>query len=87
MKAESSKVTKRRLSPETIELIRGRGIARATGNHQPKSSGFGRSCKGREKHWQRPTKLREFQTNMIALRPPDGTVTACRRAMEEIIHE
>uniref|UniRef100_A0A0K0DJA6 DUF3606 domain-containing protein n=1 Tax=Angiostrongylus cantonensis TaxID=6313 RepID=A0A0K0DJA6_ANGCA len=32
MKAESSKVTKRRLSPETLELIRQRGLARAAGN-------------------------------------------------------
>uniref|UniRef100_A0A0K0D3Y0 SAP domain-containing protein n=1 Tax=Angiostrongylus cantonensis TaxID=6313 RepID=A0A0K0D3Y0_ANGCA len=31
MKAESSKVTKRRLSSETLELIRQRGIARAAG--------------------------------------------------------
>uniref|UniRef100_A0A0K0DJ32 PFL domain-containing protein n=1 Tax=Angiostrongylus cantonensis TaxID=6313 RepID=A0A0K0DJ32_ANGCA len=32
MKAESSKVTKRRLSPGTLELIRQCGIARAAGN-------------------------------------------------------
>ncbi|KAJ1355672.1 hypothetical protein KIN20_013166 [Parelaphostrongylus tenuis] len=31
-KAESPKVTKRRLSPQTLELIRQRGIARAAGN-------------------------------------------------------
>ncbi|VDM56624.1 unnamed protein product [Angiostrongylus costaricensis] len=34
MKAESSEVTKRRLSPETLELIRQRGIARAAGNRE-----------------------------------------------------
>ncbi|VDM58514.1 unnamed protein product [Angiostrongylus costaricensis] len=34
MKAESSKVTKRCLSPETFELIRQRGIARAAGNRE-----------------------------------------------------
>uniref|UniRef100_A0A0K0CVB3 50S ribosomal protein L22 n=1 Tax=Angiostrongylus cantonensis TaxID=6313 RepID=A0A0K0CVB3_ANGCA len=34
MKAESSKVTKRRLSPETQELIRQRGIARAAGKRE-----------------------------------------------------
>ena len=34
MKAESSKVTKRRLSPETLELIRQRGLARAAGNRE-----------------------------------------------------
>uniref|UniRef100_A0A0K0D696 Uncharacterized protein n=1 Tax=Angiostrongylus cantonensis TaxID=6313 RepID=A0A0K0D696_ANGCA len=32
MKAESSKVTERRLPPETLELIRQRGIAQAAGN-------------------------------------------------------
>uniref|UniRef100_A0A0K0DKD4 Reverse transcriptase domain-containing protein n=1 Tax=Angiostrongylus cantonensis TaxID=6313 RepID=A0A0K0DKD4_ANGCA len=34
MKAESSKVTKRRLSPKTIELIRQHGIARAADNRE-----------------------------------------------------
>uniref|UniRef100_A0A0K0CZ71 Transposase n=1 Tax=Angiostrongylus cantonensis TaxID=6313 RepID=A0A0K0CZ71_ANGCA len=34
MKAESSKVTKRRLSPETLELTHQRGIARAAGNRE-----------------------------------------------------
>uniref|UniRef100_A0A0K0D4K1 BZIP domain-containing protein n=1 Tax=Angiostrongylus cantonensis TaxID=6313 RepID=A0A0K0D4K1_ANGCA len=34
MKAESSKVTKRRLSPETLELIRQRRIARAVDNRE-----------------------------------------------------
>uniref|UniRef100_A0A0K0DC34 LUD_dom domain-containing protein n=1 Tax=Angiostrongylus cantonensis TaxID=6313 RepID=A0A0K0DC34_ANGCA len=34
MKAESSKVTKRRLSPETLELIRHRGITWAAGNSE-----------------------------------------------------
>ncbi|VDM58326.1 unnamed protein product [Angiostrongylus costaricensis] len=34
MKAESSKVTKRRLSPETLELIRQRGISRAARNRE-----------------------------------------------------
>uniref|UniRef100_A0A0K0D3G7 Rho_N domain-containing protein n=1 Tax=Angiostrongylus cantonensis TaxID=6313 RepID=A0A0K0D3G7_ANGCA len=34
MKAESSKVTKKRLSPEILELIRQRGIARAAGNRE-----------------------------------------------------
>ncbi|KAJ1362154.1 hypothetical protein KIN20_021587 [Parelaphostrongylus tenuis] len=32
IKAESPKVTKRRLSPQTLELIRQRGITRAAGN-------------------------------------------------------
>ncbi|VDM62047.1 unnamed protein product [Angiostrongylus costaricensis] len=34
MKAESSKVAMRRLSPETLELIRQRGIAQAAGNRE-----------------------------------------------------
>ncbi|VDM58793.1 unnamed protein product [Angiostrongylus costaricensis] len=34
MKAENSKVTKRRLSPETLEVICQRGIARAAGNRE-----------------------------------------------------
>uniref|UniRef100_A0A0K0DPU6 Shugoshin_C domain-containing protein n=1 Tax=Angiostrongylus cantonensis TaxID=6313 RepID=A0A0K0DPU6_ANGCA len=34
MKAESSKITKRSLSPETLELIRNRGLARTAGNRQ-----------------------------------------------------
>uniref|UniRef100_A0A0K0D8H8 30S ribosomal protein S20 n=1 Tax=Angiostrongylus cantonensis TaxID=6313 RepID=A0A0K0D8H8_ANGCA len=34
MKAESSKATKRRLSPETLELTRQRGIVRAAGNRE-----------------------------------------------------
>uniref|UniRef100_A0A0K0DAR4 Uncharacterized protein n=1 Tax=Angiostrongylus cantonensis TaxID=6313 RepID=A0A0K0DAR4_ANGCA len=34
MKAESSKVIKRFLSPETLELIDQRGIARAAGNRE-----------------------------------------------------
>ncbi|VDM53970.1 unnamed protein product [Angiostrongylus costaricensis] len=34
MNAQCSKVTKRRLSPETLKLIRQRGIARAAGNRE-----------------------------------------------------
>uniref|UniRef100_A0A0K0D7Q8 Uncharacterized protein n=1 Tax=Angiostrongylus cantonensis TaxID=6313 RepID=A0A0K0D7Q8_ANGCA len=34
MKAERSKVTKRRLSPETLELIHQHGIERAAGNRE-----------------------------------------------------
>uniref|UniRef100_A0A158PAX2 Endo/exonuclease/phosphatase domain-containing protein n=1 Tax=Angiostrongylus cantonensis TaxID=6313 RepID=A0A158PAX2_ANGCA len=34
MKAESSKVTKKRLSSETLELMRQRGLARAAGNRE-----------------------------------------------------
>uniref|UniRef100_A0A0K0CTG6 LUD_dom domain-containing protein n=1 Tax=Angiostrongylus cantonensis TaxID=6313 RepID=A0A0K0CTG6_ANGCA len=44
MKAESSKVTKRHLSPETLELIRQRGIARAAGNRELTSE-FAKQCR------------------------------------------
>uniref|UniRef100_A0A0K0DB55 KfrA_N domain-containing protein n=1 Tax=Angiostrongylus cantonensis TaxID=6313 RepID=A0A0K0DB55_ANGCA len=44
MKADSSEVTKGRLSPETLEPIRQRGIARAAGN--PKlTSEFAKQCR------------------------------------------
>ncbi|VDM63801.1 unnamed protein product [Angiostrongylus costaricensis] len=44
MKAESSKVTKRRLSPETLELIRQLGIARAAGNRE-RTSELAKQCR------------------------------------------
>uniref|UniRef100_A0A0K0CTD2 Endo/exonuclease/phosphatase domain-containing protein n=1 Tax=Angiostrongylus cantonensis TaxID=6313 RepID=A0A0K0CTD2_ANGCA len=44
MKGESSKVTKRRLSPETLELIRQRGLARAAGNRELTSE-LAKQCK------------------------------------------
>ncbi|KAK6762341.1 hypothetical protein RB195_023162 [Necator americanus] len=43
-KAESFKTTKRRLSLETLELIRQRGEARAAGNQELKSE-FARLCR------------------------------------------
>ncbi|KAK6758064.1 hypothetical protein RB195_015714 [Necator americanus] len=43
-KAESSKTTKRRLSLETLELIRQRGAARAAGN-QELTSVLARLCR------------------------------------------
>ncbi|RCN51700.1 hypothetical protein ANCCAN_02060 [Ancylostoma caninum] len=77
-KAEGFRATKRRLSYETLELIRQRGAARAAGNYQltselakrcreaikedlkdlEMSSSVGRSRRGREKHSQRPPRLR-----------------------------
>ncbi|XGW19910.1 hypothetical protein V3C99_003613 [Haemonchus contortus] len=65
-KAESPQVAKRRLSSKTLELIRQRGIARATGNYQQtsereKSSSHGRSRRGRKEHSQSPTELRQLQ--------------------------
>ncbi|KIH62952.1 hypothetical protein ANCDUO_06762 [Ancylostoma duodenale] len=67
-KAEGSRSTKRRLSYETLELIRRRGVARAAGNYQltselekrcreaikERSSSIGRSRRGRKEHSQRP---------------------------------
>uniref|UniRef100_A0A0K0DFA1 Transcriptional regulator n=1 Tax=Angiostrongylus cantonensis TaxID=6313 RepID=A0A0K0DFA1_ANGCA len=44
MKAESSNVTKRRLSPETLELILQREIARAAGNRELTSE-FAKQCR------------------------------------------
>ncbi|VDM59681.1 unnamed protein product [Angiostrongylus costaricensis] len=44
MKAESSKVTKRRLYPETLKLIRQRGIARAEGNCE-RTSELAKQCR------------------------------------------
>ncbi|EPB66233.1 hypothetical protein ANCCEY_14676, partial [Ancylostoma ceylanicum] len=43
-KAEGSRITKRRLSHETLELIRQRGAARATGNYQLTSE-LARRCR------------------------------------------
>uniref|UniRef100_A0A0K0DGF8 VbhA domain-containing protein n=1 Tax=Angiostrongylus cantonensis TaxID=6313 RepID=A0A0K0DGF8_ANGCA len=45
MKVESSKVTKRRLSPETLELIRQRGIVPAAGNRELTSE-LAKQCRG-----------------------------------------
>ncbi|VDM64586.1 unnamed protein product [Angiostrongylus costaricensis] len=44
VKAESSTSTKRRLSPETLELICHRGIARAAGNRELTSE-IGKQCR------------------------------------------
>uniref|UniRef100_A0A0K0DLL5 Uncharacterized protein n=1 Tax=Angiostrongylus cantonensis TaxID=6313 RepID=A0A0K0DLL5_ANGCA len=106
MKAESSKVTKRRLSPGILELIRQRGIARAAGNRE-QTSELAKQCRQtiKEDHKERRAAVmveaaeagksirkasRSFtndKTKMIALRRPDGTITASRKAMEKIIHD
>ncbi|KIH53870.1 hypothetical protein ANCDUO_15989 [Ancylostoma duodenale] len=44
-KAEGSRSTKRRLSYETLELIRQRGVARAAGNYQLTSE-LAKRCRG-----------------------------------------
>ena len=100
------KVTKKRLSPETLELIRQRGIARAEGNRQ-RTSELAKLCRQAIKEdlkERRAAVLAEaaeaeksirnarqnfanYKTKMIALRRPDETITASRRAMEKIIHK
>uniref|UniRef100_A0A0K0D860 Transposase n=1 Tax=Angiostrongylus cantonensis TaxID=6313 RepID=A0A0K0D860_ANGCA len=106
MKAESSKVTKRRLSPETLEQIRQSGMARAADNRELTSE--------HAKQWKQALKedlkkrraalmveaaeakknirkarrrFANYKTKIIALRRPDGTVTASRKALEKIIYE
>uniref|UniRef100_A0A0K0DDV2 Transcriptional regulator n=1 Tax=Angiostrongylus cantonensis TaxID=6313 RepID=A0A0K0DDV2_ANGCA len=44
MKAESSKVIKKRLFPETLELVRQRGIARDAGN-RVQTSELAKQCR------------------------------------------
>uniref|UniRef100_A0A0K0DK06 Transposase n=1 Tax=Angiostrongylus cantonensis TaxID=6313 RepID=A0A0K0DK06_ANGCA len=106
MKAKSSKVTKRHLSPRALELIRQRGIARAAGNRELTSE-LTKPCRQvikvdlkerraavmvevveAEKSGRKACRgLANYKTKMIALRRPDGRITASRKAMEEIIHE
>ncbi|VDO63061.1 unnamed protein product [Heligmosomoides polygyrus] len=56
-RAESLRTTKRRLSPETLELIRQRGEARASGSYQRTPS----MRRGRFEHPQCPPELRQLQ--------------------------
>uniref|UniRef100_A0A0K0DND2 Uncharacterized protein n=1 Tax=Angiostrongylus cantonensis TaxID=6313 RepID=A0A0K0DND2_ANGCA len=106
MKVESSKVTMRRLSPETLELINQRGIVRSTGNDELTYK-LAKQCRQATKKDLKERKAavmvdaaevgksirkarRSFancKTKMIAIRRPDGTITASRKAMEKIIHE
>uniref|UniRef100_A0A0K0DG07 Transposase n=1 Tax=Angiostrongylus cantonensis TaxID=6313 RepID=A0A0K0DG07_ANGCA len=106
MKAESSEVTKRRLSQETPELIRQRGIARAAGNRELTSE-LAKQCRQAIKEDLKERRaavmveaaeagksirkarrsFANYKTKMIALRRPDGTITASRKAMEKIIHD
>ncbi|VDM64763.1 unnamed protein product [Angiostrongylus costaricensis] len=62
MKAESSKVTQRRFSPETLELIRQRGIVRAAGNREVASE-LQKQCKQaiKEDLKERRTAVRQLQ--------------------------
>uniref|UniRef100_A0A0K0CW53 DNTTIP1_dimer domain-containing protein n=1 Tax=Angiostrongylus cantonensis TaxID=6313 RepID=A0A0K0CW53_ANGCA len=106
MKAESSTVTKRCLSPETLELIRQRGIARAAGNRELTSE-LAKQCRQAIKEDPKERRaavmveaaeaekcirkacrsFANYKTKTIALRRPDGTITASRKAMEKIIHD
>ncbi|VDM55729.1 unnamed protein product [Angiostrongylus costaricensis] len=107
VKAESSKVprSKKRLSPETLELIRQRGIARAACNRKVTSE-LAKQCRQATKEdlkerkaavlveaaeaakaLAKPTEFSNYKTKVIALRHPDGTVTASKKAMEKTIHE
>ncbi|VDM56859.1 unnamed protein product [Angiostrongylus costaricensis] len=106
MKAERLKVTKRRLSPETLAQIRQRGIARAAGNRELTSE-LAEQCRHATKEDLRKRKatvmaeaaeagksipkvhrsFANYMAKMIALRRPDGTVIASRKAMEKTIHE
>uniref|UniRef100_A0A0K0DKU1 Endo/exonuclease/phosphatase domain-containing protein n=1 Tax=Angiostrongylus cantonensis TaxID=6313 RepID=A0A0K0DKU1_ANGCA len=106
MKGESSKVTKRRLSPETVELIRQLVIAQAAGNRELTSE-LAKQCREAIKNDFKERRaavmveaaeaersigkahrsFANYMTKMIALRLPDGTITASRKAMEKIIHE
>ncbi|KAK6751079.1 hypothetical protein RB195_002821 [Necator americanus] len=102
-KAESFKTTKRRLSLQTLELIRQRGAARAAGN-QELTSELARLCREAIKEDRRAEVLaeaaeagksiryarRDFasrKTMMTALRNPKGTAIASRRGMEKIIYD
>ncbi|KAK6727688.1 hypothetical protein RB195_005399 [Necator americanus] len=62
-KAESFKTTKRRLSLETLELIRQRGAARAAGNQE---------LTGGEKHPLCPSRLRQSQDEDDCSPEPKG---------------
>ncbi|VDM53259.1 unnamed protein product [Angiostrongylus costaricensis] len=103
VKAESSKVprSKKRLSPETLELIRQRGIARAACNRKLTSE-LAKQCRQATKEDLKERKaavlveageagksIRKANRSvaickgkMIALRRPNGAVTASRKAME-----
>ncbi|VDM58334.1 unnamed protein product [Angiostrongylus costaricensis] len=105
MKAHGSELTKRRLSPETLELMRQRGIARGADNSELMSE-LAKQCRQatkdlKERRAAVMTEAREarksirkahlsfanYKTKMIALRRPDGTVTASRKTVEKITHE
>uniref|UniRef100_A0A0K0DHK5 Endo/exonuclease/phosphatase domain-containing protein n=1 Tax=Angiostrongylus cantonensis TaxID=6313 RepID=A0A0K0DHK5_ANGCA len=104
--AQSSKVTKRRLSPETLELIRQRGLASAAVICELTSE-LAKQCRQAIKEDLKERRaavmveaaeagksirnsrrsFSNYKTKMIALRRPDGTIRASRKAMEKIIHE
>uniref|UniRef100_A0A0K0D8K8 KfrA_N domain-containing protein n=1 Tax=Angiostrongylus cantonensis TaxID=6313 RepID=A0A0K0D8K8_ANGCA len=98
MEAESSKVTKRYLSPETLELIRQRGIARATGNRELTSE-LAKQCRHAIKDDLKERRaavmveaaeagksIRKARRSFVSYKT-GITITASRKAMEKIIHE
>ncbi|VDM62472.1 unnamed protein product [Angiostrongylus costaricensis] len=97
VKSENSKVIKRGLPPETLELIHLSGIARAAGNRELRSE-LAKQCSQaiKEDRKQRAAVMAEaaevgksirkahrsfanYKSKMIALRRPDGIVTASRK--------
>ncbi|KAK6751296.1 hypothetical protein RB195_002965 [Necator americanus] len=89
-KAESFKTTKRRLSLQTLELVRQRGAARAAGNQELTSERRAEVLAEAAKAGKIIGYARDFasrKTRMIALRNPKGTTIASRRGMEKIIYD
>ncbi|KAK6751301.1 hypothetical protein RB195_002967 [Necator americanus] len=89
-KAESFKTTKRRLSLQTLELVRQRGAARAAGNQELTSERGAEVLAEAAKAGKIIGYARDFasrKTRMIALRNPKGTTIASRRGMEKIIYD
>uniref|UniRef100_A0A0K0DM47 Endo/exonuclease/phosphatase domain-containing protein n=1 Tax=Angiostrongylus cantonensis TaxID=6313 RepID=A0A0K0DM47_ANGCA len=99
IKAKSSKVTKKRLSPKTFELIRQRGIARAAGNRElaserakqcrqaikedlkeRKAAVMFEAAEARKNIRKARRSFANYKTKMIALRRPDGKITASRKS-------
>ncbi|VDM55135.1 unnamed protein product [Angiostrongylus costaricensis] len=87
MKVQSSKVTKRRLFPETLELIRQCGNARAAGNRELTSE-LAKHCReaiSEDLRERRAAVMAEAAEAGEGIRK--GTVIAFRKVMEKIIRE
>ncbi|XGW33661.1 hypothetical protein V3C99_017797, partial [Haemonchus contortus] len=104
-KADSLQVSERRLSSKTLGLIRRRGIARATFNHQqtPELAKLYREATKKDLKERRAALMDEAAEAVKSIQKtrrsfancktktflcrPDGTVTASRRAVEEVIYD